>query len=46
MHRIVFVILVIIALNLLADGAEARGRSGSRRVYHGSGKGSFYVGGR
>ena len=42
--------LVIAAIGLVglvfANAVEAKGRTGSRRVYHGHGKGSHYVGGK
>ena len=31
---------------LFANSADAKGRTGSRRVYGGHGKGSHYVGGK
>ncbi len=45
MRRLAIFILILFTIAMFSDLAEARGRSGSRRVYHGRGKGSFYVGG-
>ncbi len=40
------ILSVIFLASIFAHIAAARGRSGSRRVYSGHGKGSHYVGGK
>ena len=46
MKKTVLFFLIVISIGLISEIAEARGRSGSRRVYSGHGKGSRYVGGK
>lgn len=46
MKKISMLMLTLMAVLIISETAYARGRSGSRRVYSGHGKGSHYVGGR
>ena len=41
-----FIVAVGVVSMLFANSADAKGRTGSRRVYSGHGKGSHYVGGK
>ena len=46
MKKAALVFTLFVLIFVISDIAEARGRTGSRRAYHGHGKGSFYVGGK
>ncbi len=37
---------MLISIFVFVQIAEAKGRTGSHRTYHGHGKGSYYVGGK
>ena len=46
MKKTAVVLMLLMVMLFVAELAYARGRTGSRRVYPGHGKGSHYVGGR
>ncbi len=46
MKRFSILIILFIVFFIASEIAYARGRTGSRRVYPGHGRGSHYVGGR